>query len=66
MPMLGTFDPNDSFFFQGIDNISDYPVSFHYMNHREMYMMEYYVYHLRAFGIAFEEEQINLNRTSTQ
>ena len=31
-------------------NISDYPISFHYISPKGMYFLEYYVYHLKVYG----------------
>ncbi|XP_055958044.1 glycoprotein-N-acetylgalactosamine 3-beta-galactosyltransferase 1 [Patella vulgata] len=33
------------------NTMSDYPVSFHYMTPKAMFTMEYYVYHLKPYGI---------------
>nr|XP_023027598.1 glycoprotein-N-acetylgalactosamine 3-beta-galactosyltransferase 1-like [Leptinotarsa decemlineata] len=39
---------------QGMDCCSDNAVSFHYMKPDMMYTMEYLLYHLRPFGIAYD------------
>ena len=44
---------------QGVEWISDYPVSFHYVTPDEMYDMEYFVYHLSAYGIVNGIQDLN-------
>ncbi|KAJ8298981.1 hypothetical protein KUTeg_023041 [Tegillarca granosa] len=34
---------------KGIENISDYPVSFHYIDPKTMYLLEFYIYHLKLY-----------------
>ncbi|XP_062598276.1 glycoprotein-N-acetylgalactosamine 3-beta-galactosyltransferase 1-like isoform X2 [Saccostrea cucullata] len=36
---------------KGLDSISDYAISFHYVGPRKMYGLEFFVYHLRPYGI---------------
>ena len=45
--------------FQGQDSMSDYPITFHYVSTDQMYDLEYYIYHLRAYGIVVRD--VNLN-----
>ena len=39
---------------QGLESISDYPISFHYIQPDQMYMLEFYTYHLRPFGVHYD------------
>ncbi|KAK7482749.1 hypothetical protein BaRGS_00026047 [Batillaria attramentaria] len=43
----------------GIDSLSDYAVSFHYISPPRLYEMEYFVYHLRPFGIIPRPQTLN-------
>ncbi|XP_049873060.1 glycoprotein-N-acetylgalactosamine 3-beta-galactosyltransferase 1-like isoform X2 [Pectinophora gossypiella] len=38
---------------EGLDCCSDHAVSFHYIRPEEMYVLDYLIYHLRPYGIAF-------------
>ena len=35
------------FFLRGLANMSDYAISFHHITAKQMYELEYFVYHLR-------------------
>ncbi|KAL8607802.1 hypothetical protein ACOMHN_005357 [Nucella lapillus] len=43
-------DPNTDK--HGIESISDLPISFHYISANHMYEIEFYVYHIRPYGIS--------------
>jgi len=34
----------------GVDKVSDYPITFHYVNKEEMYSLAWYTYHLKVYG----------------
>lgn len=44
---------------KGRESISDYPISFHYVGPSKMYYLEYYIYHLRPYGIKSENQMLN-------
>ena len=46
-------------YFQGQESISDYPVTFHYVSTDQMYDLEFYTYHLRPYGIAMRDVDLN-------
>lgn len=50
------------FKFQGIENISDYAITFHYVKGRGMYAMEYLIYHLRPYGIISGSQSLNIGK----
>lgn len=62
--LFSFLDINNDFccFFQGIENVSDYAISFHYMGPAKMYTMEYFVYHLRPYGIISRTQTLNLDK----
>ncbi|XP_041363539.1 glycoprotein-N-acetylgalactosamine 3-beta-galactosyltransferase 1-like [Gigantopelta aegis] len=47
---------------QGQENISDYAVSFHYVRPLKMYSMEFFVYHLRPYGIISQTQSLNFEK----
>ena len=49
---------------KGASKISDYPVTFHYVTAEDMYDLEYYVYHMRPYGISTGIQNININKAS--
>lgn len=51
---------------QGMDCCSDNAISFHYIDPRMMYAMEYLIYHLRPFGIGYKPQlpQLELPKLS--
>ncbi|KAL8567972.1 hypothetical protein ACOMHN_029147 [Nucella lapillus] len=46
----------------GIGNMSDYAVTFHYIRPIQMYELEYFIYHLRPFGILSRAQNLNLKK----
>ncbi len=48
-----------SFLLQGKDSISDYPITFHYISSELMYDLEYYIYHLRPYGVSARSMDLN-------
>ena len=47
---------------KGPSSMSDYPVTFHYVTPEDMYDIEYYVYHLRPYGISSGLQNINTDK----
>ncbi|XP_059178835.1 glycoprotein-N-acetylgalactosamine 3-beta-galactosyltransferase 1-like [Physella acuta] len=46
----------------GVNGLSDYTVSFHHLSPTDMYVLEFFVYHLRPYGIPIQLQNLN-NRT---
>lgn len=44
---------------KGTESISDYAVSFHYVPPNKMYALEFYIYHLRPYGIETGHQDLN-------
>jgi glycoprotein-N-acetylgalactosamine 3-beta-galactosyltransferase len=44
---------------KGVESISDYAISFHYVSVEELYNLEFYVYHLRPYGIVSGLQELN-------
>ncbi|XP_046542310.1 glycoprotein-N-acetylgalactosamine 3-beta-galactosyltransferase 1-B-like [Haliotis rubra] len=44
---------------KGVDSISDYAISFHYVKPQKMYDLEFYIYHLRPYGIVSGTQELN-------
>ncbi|XP_071101874.1 glycoprotein-N-acetylgalactosamine 3-beta-galactosyltransferase 1-like [Haliotis cracherodii] len=43
----------------GTESISDYAISFHYVPPHKMYALEFYIYHLRPYGIVSGTQELN-------
>ncbi|CAL1537637.1 unnamed protein product [Lymnaea stagnalis] len=44
----------------GAENMSDYAISFHYVSPSKMYDLEFFIYHLRPYGILNMPQKLNL------
>ncbi|XP_067648934.1 glycoprotein-N-acetylgalactosamine 3-beta-galactosyltransferase 1-like [Haliotis asinina] len=44
---------------KGIDSISDYAITFHYVPPQKMYDLEFYIYQLRPYGIVSGTQELN-------
>ncbi|CAL1532601.1 unnamed protein product [Lymnaea stagnalis] len=44
----------------GVENISDYAISFHYVSPTQMYDLEFFIYHLRPYGILNMPQKLNV------
>ncbi|OWF40670.1 glycoprotein-N-acetylgalactosamine 3-beta-galactosyltransferase 1-B-like [Mizuhopecten yessoensis] len=45
---------------KGTDSISDYAISFHYVPPQKMYLLEFYIYHLRPYGVESRHQHLNV------
>ncbi|OWF41079.1 Glycoprotein-N-acetylgalactosamine 3-beta-galactosyltransferase 1 [Mizuhopecten yessoensis] len=45
---------------KGVDKISDYAISFHYIEPMRMYDLEFFIYHLRPYGVTSGHQHLNL------
>ena len=54
---------NSNVFLQGPANMSDYVISFHYITAKQMYELEYFIYHLRLHGLMSENQDLNRKHT---
>ncbi|CAL1532603.1 unnamed protein product [Lymnaea stagnalis] len=44
----------------GIENVSDYAIAFHYISPTKMYDLEFFIYHLRPYGILNIPRKLNV------
>ena len=44
---------------QGVESISDYAITFHYVSVEQLYNLDFYVYHLRPYGIVSGLQELN-------
>ena len=48
---------------QGIASLSDYAITFHYVDPQTMYVFDYFLYHLRPYGIMNKPQELNIIET---
>ncbi|XP_071121222.1 glycoprotein-N-acetylgalactosamine 3-beta-galactosyltransferase 1-like [Mytilus edulis] len=47
---------------KGTESVSDYAITFHYISPEQMHVMDFFIYHLRPYGIYSGEQQLNKNK----
>ncbi|KAL8568517.1 hypothetical protein ACOMHN_066507 [Nucella lapillus] len=50
---------------KGVNSISDYAITFHYVSVQKMQALELYIYHLAPYGIIPGQQSLNRRRTHT-
>ncbi|XP_035824825.1 glycoprotein-N-acetylgalactosamine 3-beta-galactosyltransferase 1 [Aplysia californica] len=50
---------------QGVENVSDYAISFHYVKPKQMYLLEFLVYHLHPYGVINNIQDLNVKHNPT-
>ena len=58
-PAYGSYDSNGAR--SGIDSVSDYAITFHYIQPHDMLMLEYMIYHLKPYGIRPAFKKLNFH-----
>lgn len=51
---------------QGTESVSDYAITFHYVTPQKMQALEFYIYHLSAYGIINGKQDLNKDATQRQ
>ena len=50
---------------QGVESISDYAITFHYVSVEQLYNLDFYVYHLRPYGVVSGLQELNKDNRRT-